>query len=67
MTWPVPPAVPILPMIAKIRIFWGHAKSQIALDHDPHVLGGLGMKVLVANTCSTSDVPMPKASAPNAQ
>jgi hypothetical protein len=66
ITWPVPPAVPISPIIARIISFavtpFGNLPSTVmriflALDW---------ISVCVASTCSTSDVPIPCASAPNA-
>ena len=63
---PVPPAVPICPMIARIRSLpvqpAGNGSSTVTL-----MLFGRGVRrVWVASTCSLSEVPMPKASAPNA-
>ena len=64
MTWPVPPAVPISPMMARMMSLavtpGGSAPSTLtrmflALDW---------ISVWVASTCSTSEVPMPWASAP---
>ena len=66
MTWPVPPAVPISPMMARMMSLavtpGGSAPSTLtrmflALDW---------ISVWVASTCSTSEVPMPCASAPKA-
>ena len=66
MMWPVPPAVPICPMIARIRSLpvqpGGSGSSTVT-----RMLFGRGARsVWVASTCSLSEVPMPKARAPNA-
>ena len=66
MTWPVPPAVPILPIIASTKSFaetplWSSPSISISI-----FLAGFWIKVCVAKTCSTSDVPIPKARAPKA-
>ena len=37
ITWPVPPAVPIWPMIGEDHVLGGDAERQRALDADPHV------------------------------
>ncbi len=66
MTWPMPPPVPIWPMIAKITSFavtpGESVPSTVTLIHFGRVCGS----VCVASTCSTSLVPIPNASAPNA-
>ena len=41
MTWPVPPAVPILPMMARIRSLAVVPIGPLAVDRDAHVLGRL--------------------------
>ncbi len=64
MTWPVPPAVPILPMIARITSFGLTPAPSVPLTSISMFLAGAWISVWVASTCSTSDVPMPKASAP---
>ena len=66
MMCPVPPAVPICPMMARIRSLpvqpAGSGSSTVT-----RMLFGRGARsVWVASTCSLSEVPMPKASAPNA-
>ena len=38
MTWPVPPAVPISPMMARMMSLAVDARRQRAVDGDPHVL-----------------------------
>ena len=66
MTWPVPPAVPISPMIARMMSF-AVAPGASAPLTSTFMLRALDwIRVWVARTCSTSDVPMPCASAPNA-
>ena len=66
MTWPMPPPVPISPRIARITSFavtpGCRSPSTVTDIH----LGRCWGSVWVASTCSTSLVPMPKASAPNA-
>ena len=66
MTWPIPPPVPIVPMIARmmsLAVTPGRTSpSTVTLIHFGRAWGS----VWVASTCSTSLVPMPKASAPNA-
>ena len=66
MTWPMPPPVPMRPMMAKMMSLAvtpaGNVPSTETLIH----LGRDCGSVCVANTCSTSEVPMPKARAPNA-
>mmetsp|Transcript_32545 Transcript_32545/g.80237 ORF Transcript_32545/g.80237 Transcript_32545/m.80237 type:complete len:214 (+) Transcript_32545:1735-2376(+) len=66
ITDPVPPAVPITPITCRMK----------SLDVTPSMKGPSTLmrmflslfcsSVCVASTCSTSDVPMPNASAPNA-
>ena len=66
MTWPMPPPVPIWPMTARITSLAvtpaGSSPSTSTAIHFGRACGS----VWVASTCSTSLVPMPKASAPNA-
>ena len=66
ITWPVPPAVPIAPIIAKIISLAVTPTGKIPSTKILRFLAGRCNKVWVAKTCSTSDVPIPKASAPNA-
>ena len=66
IAWPVPPAVPMRPMIDSTRSFAvtprGSAPSaRTSIDFD-----FFSSRHCVASTCSTSDVPMPNASAANA-
>src|SRR5579859_3199757 len=65
-TWPVPPPMPIFPMMARMMSFavtpFGRfpcTRMCIVLDFDC-------TRHCVASTCSTSLVPMPKASVPKA-
>ena len=63
MMWPVPPAVPNCPMMARIRSLpvqpAGSGWSTVT-----RMLFGRGARsVWVASTCSLSEVPMPKARA----
>ena len=53
-------------MIGQDQVLGGDALGQRAVDGDAIVLGRACGSVWVASTCSTSLVPMPKASAPNA-
>ena len=66
MTWPMPPPVPISPITARMTSLavtpGGRSPSTLTAIH----FGRLCGRVWVASTCSTSLVPMPKASAPNA-
>ncbi len=66
MTWPTPPATPILRMIARITSFAVTPSCSVPLTSTAIVFGRACASVCVASTCSTSDVPMPKASEPNA-
>ena len=66
IAWPVPPAVPMRPMTASTRSFavtpvGRRPSTRTSIDFAFFV-----MRHCVASTCSTSDVPMPKASAANA-
>ena len=62
----MPPAVPILPIRAKIKSFAVQPFGSAPLTVIRMFFNGLCNSVWVASTCSTSDVPMPKASAPKA-
>ena len=66
MTWPVPPAVPIVPMIARTTSLAVTPGASSPSTDTSMFLAGFCSSVWVASTCSTSDVPMPNASAPNA-
>ena len=65
-TWPTPPPVPMRLMIARMMSlalqFAGRSPPTVTAIH----LGLDCGSVCVASTCSTSLVPIPKASAPNA-
>ncbi len=66
MIEPMPPPVPMVPMMARMRSLAvtpaGRSPSTVMAIVPGRVWG----RVWVARTCSTSLVPMPKASAPNA-
>ncbi len=66
MTWPVPPATPILPMMARIRSLAVTPAASLPLTLMASVRGFLCSRHCVANTWPTSVVPMPNASAPRA-
>jgi len=64
--WPMPPPVPIVAMIPRIRSF-GPTPAGSSPSTVTAIVRGLGCgRVWVASTCSTWLVPIPKASAPNA-
>ena len=66
-TWPWPPPVPILRDEREDQVLGGDAGRQRRRRRRPPSSCGRGSgSVWVASTCSTSLVPMPKASAPNA-
>ena len=66
MTWPCAPATPIWPMVPRIRSFAPTPRPTSPSMLMRIVRGGPWVRVCVARTCSTSLVPMPKASAPKA-
>ena len=66
ITWPVPPAVPIFPIICKITSLEVTPSGNFPLTSMRKFLDFFCIKVWVAKTCSTSDVPIPKAKEPNA-
>ncbi len=66
MTWPVPPAVPILPMMARMMSLAVTPAGRSPSTTTRMFLAFDWISVWVASTCSTSDVPMPCASAPKA-
>lgn len=66
MTCPVPPAVPMRPITASTGSLAVTPNGRSPSIATSMFLAGRWMMVWVASTCSTSDVPMPKASAPNA-
>ena len=65
-TYPVPPAVPIVPIIFKITSFAVTPFGKLPLTFILKFFDFFCIKVCVARTCSTSDVPIPKANAPKA-
>ena len=64
--WPMPPPVPMRPRMARMMSLAvlpvGSSPSTVMAS----VLAGACGRVWVARTCSTSEVPIPNASAPNA-
>lgn len=66
ITWPVPPAVPITPMMCSTRSLEVMPTGSSPRTEMRMFFAGFCTIVCVASTCSTSDVPMPNASAPNA-
>jgi hypothetical protein len=66
ITWPVPPPVPIRPMMASTMSFAVQPTGSTPSTVTRMFFAGFCSSVCVASTCSTSDVPMPKASAPSA-
>ena len=66
ITYPVPPAVPIFPMMARTMSFAEQRFESVPSTLISMVLGLVWTKHCVANTCSTSLVPIPNAKAPNA-
>ena len=66
MTWPMPPPVPMVPMMASATSLAVTPGASSPSTVTAIVLGRTCGSVWVASTCSTSLVPMPKASAPKA-
>ena len=66
MVKPVPPAVPILPMMASTMSLPVSPLGKVPSTWMRMFLAFLVSRVWVASTCSTSEVPMPWANAPNA-
>ena len=66
MTWPVPPAVPISPMMARMMSLAVTPSASAPSTLTRMFLALVWISVWVASTCSTSEVPMPWASAPKA-
>jgi hypothetical protein len=66
ITQPVAPSVPICPMMARMMSFAVTPRGSSPSTVMRKVLGLDCGSVCVASTCSTSLVPMPNASAPNA-
>ena len=66
MTWPAPPPTPIRPIAARIMSLAVTPGARAPSNVIRIAIGLRCCRHWVASTCSTSDVPMPKASAPNA-
>ncbi len=66
MAYPVPPAVPIRPMIARMMSLAVTFSGRLPVTSTSIVFGLCCWRVCVARTCSTSEVPMPNANAPKA-
>ena len=66
MTWPMPPPVPMVPMMASTTSLAVTPGASSPSTVTAMVFGRTWGSVWVASTCSTSLVPMPKASAPKA-
>ena len=65
-TWPVPPATPTLPMMARMRSLGVTPAPSRPATSIAQVRGFFCSRHCVARTWLTSVVPMPKARAPNA-
>ena len=65
-TWPVPPAVPITPMMARIMSLAVTPGGRSPATVMRMLRGRFWLRVWVASTCSTSLEPMPKARQPKA-
>ena len=65
-TWPVPPAVPISPMMARIMSLPVMPGCRSPATVMRMLRGRFWFSVWVASTCSTSLEPMPKARQPKA-
>ena len=66
MTWPLPPAVPVSPMIESVTSLAVTPSGRLPLTSTFMFFALRWISVWVASTCSTSLVPMPCASAPKA-
>ena len=66
MTLPVPPAVPMWPMMERMMSLAVTPSGSLPSTVTRMFLALRWISVWVASTCSTSDVPMPTASAPKA-
>ena len=66
MTWPVPPAVPVRPMTLSVMSFAVTPGPRRPVTSTFMFLDLRWISVWVASTCSTSEVPIPCASAPKA-
>ena len=66
IAWPTPPSTPIWP-IAPSTMSFAVTPNGSSPENSTRIVFGLAwISVCVASTCSTSDVPIPNASAPNA-
>ena len=65
-TWPTPPSTPSNPIAPRIMSFAVSPAGKLPSNSSSIVFGFCCGSVCVASTCSTSDVPIPNASAPNA-
>jgi hypothetical protein len=65
-TYPVPPATPIRPIAPRIMSFAVTPSGRAPMNSSSIAFGLRWSRVCVASTCSTSDVPIPNASAPSA-
>ena len=66
ITWPVPPAIPMRAITARMRSFADTPGRRRPSIRTCSVRGRRCSRHWVASTCATSLVPMPKAKAPNA-
>ncbi len=66
MAWPLPPAVPILPITARTISFAVTPAGSLPSTLTSMFFIFFATRHWVASTCSTSEVPMPWASAPKA-
>mmetsp|Transcript_31367 Transcript_31367/g.69168 ORF Transcript_31367/g.69168 Transcript_31367/m.69168 type:complete len:213 (+) Transcript_31367:1127-1765(+) len=66
ITWPLPPAVPIVPIICNATSFEVTPGLSAPSTRMRMFLPLACTSVCVASTCSTSEVPMPNARAPKA-
>ena len=65
-TWPVPPAIVVLPIMANTISFAVMPGATLPRTSTFIFFARACFKVWVARTCSTSEVPIPNAKAPNA-
>ena len=65
-TNPVPPAVPMVPIIFNMTSFAVTPIGSFPLTFKRKFFDFFCIRVWVAKTCSTSEVPIPKARAPKA-
>jgi len=66
IAWPTPPETPMRPIAPSTRSFAVTPNGVSPTKRISIVFGFVWISVCVASTCSTSDVPIPNASAPNA-